>query len=190
MADVIKKIKIKQSDGIYSDYIPIGSDTKNITHNDTNLETLINGILYQSKTNSDNIQALQALPNLQISTSKNGEDIILSWYKAGIRIIIGNRSFKKKSTIPSGDNVSIPVQSTETLYTISFDNGFVEKPFVICSLSDPGNGKTTGTSMIGARSITVEKFDLVLKLISSDAVTAFDQTSTTFIVIGKIGVIK
>ena len=30
MSDRIKKIKIKQNDGTYSDYIPIGADAKNI----------------------------------------------------------------------------------------------------------------------------------------------------------------
>lgn len=30
MSDLIKKIKIKKSDGTYSDYIPIGAEAKNI----------------------------------------------------------------------------------------------------------------------------------------------------------------
>ena len=40
MSDRIKKIKIKQADGTYSDYIPIGADAKNIDfqHNGTNIE--------------------------------------------------------------------------------------------------------------------------------------------------------
>ena len=43
MADRIKKIKIKQTDGSFSDYIPIGADAKNIdTVRGENLQTIIN----------------------------------------------------------------------------------------------------------------------------------------------------
>ena len=43
MSDRIKKIKIKQADGTYSDYIPIGADAKNIdTTRGENLQTTIN----------------------------------------------------------------------------------------------------------------------------------------------------
>lgn len=43
MSDRIKKIKIKQADGTYSDYIPIGADAKNIDfqHNGTNVESTL-----------------------------------------------------------------------------------------------------------------------------------------------------
>ncbi len=43
MSDRIKKIKIKQADGTYSDYIPIGADAKNIDfqHNGTNIESTL-----------------------------------------------------------------------------------------------------------------------------------------------------
>ena len=43
MSDRIKKIKIKQADGTYSDYIPIGADARNIDfqYNGTNIETTL-----------------------------------------------------------------------------------------------------------------------------------------------------
>lgn len=33
MAEIVKKIKIKQQDNTYSDYIPLGTDAKNVSTN-------------------------------------------------------------------------------------------------------------------------------------------------------------
>ena len=43
MSDRIKKIKIKQTDGTFSDYIPIGANAKDIDfkHNDSNVENTL-----------------------------------------------------------------------------------------------------------------------------------------------------
>ena len=54
MSDRIKKIKIKQSDGTFSDYIPIGADAKNIDmNNGSNVENIVNKKIYYFKTISD-----------------------------------------------------------------------------------------------------------------------------------------
>lgn len=46
MSDRIKKIKIKQTDGTFSDYIPIGANASNIDTNDgkSNLEADLSSI--------------------------------------------------------------------------------------------------------------------------------------------------
>lgn len=73
MADLIKKIKIKQSDGSFSDYIPIGVDSSNvILANNKNLETELNN-LDENKLEASNIVAGD---NISIQTS--GNDIVIS----------------------------------------------------------------------------------------------------------------
>lgn len=73
MANLIKKIKIKQSDGSFSDYIPIGVDSSNvILANNKNLETELNN-LDENKLEASNIVAGD---NISIQTS--GNDIVIS----------------------------------------------------------------------------------------------------------------
>ena len=76
MSDRIKKIKIKQSDGTFSDYIPIGADAKNIDfeHNGSNIEKTLKKKPYYFK----NVEEMKNCEELQIGDMA----ITLGYYEA------------------------------------------------------------------------------------------------------------
>ena len=76
MSDRIKKIKIKQADGTYSDYIPIGADARNIDfqHNGTNIESTLKKKPYYY----ENVEKMKLDDSLQPGDMA----ITLGYYKA------------------------------------------------------------------------------------------------------------
>ena len=63
MSDRIKKIKIKQSDGTFSDYIPIGADAKNI---DTTRGESVQSVIDKTARYYDSIAEMKLDDNIQV----------------------------------------------------------------------------------------------------------------------------
>ena len=76
MSDRIKKIKIKQTDGTFSDYIPIGANAKDIDlqYNDSNVENTLKKKPYYY----DNIAAMK----LDDTLREGDMAITLGYYEA------------------------------------------------------------------------------------------------------------
>ena len=76
MSDRIKKIKIKQADGTYSDYIPIGANAKDIDlqYNDSNVENTLKKKPYYY----DNVAAMK----LDDTLREGDMAITLGYYEA------------------------------------------------------------------------------------------------------------
>lgn len=72
MSDRIKKIKIKQQDGTFSDYIPIGADAENVEiTNGENLSQRLVRIDEDLEKNEEDIAAAQSTANTARTSASN-----------------------------------------------------------------------------------------------------------------------
>lgn len=154
MSDRIKKIKIKQSDGTFSDYIPIGADAKNIdtNYNSSNVENTLQN-LDLKKISTDNIFSNKILKNIIYNKQPHynkcyGTNGWVSWYSTWERDI--DKWVASGLNFVRFDITWSSVESSKDIYDFSINDKMVKlfethniRPYVILNGSNSLYSTTT-----------------------------------------------